>query len=68
MIRLVQVEQGQNGRGDVAEAAAFAEGWLVAFFGDVEEGYGVGGVGGVRASSGGNDEQLGVAVVGCDEE
>ena len=44
------------------------EGGFVAFFGDVEEGDGVGGVGGVGASGDGVDEHLGVAVVGGDEE
>ena len=68
MVGLVEVEQRQDGGGDVAEAAAFAEGGVVAFFGDVEEGDGVGGVGGVGAAGGGVDEHLGVAVVGGDEE
>lgn len=68
LVGLVQVEERQDGGGDVAEAAAFAEGWLVAFFGDVEEGDGVGGVGSVGATGGGVDEHLGVSVVGSDEE
>lgn len=68
MVGLVEVEERQDGGGDVAQAAAFAEGWFVTFFGDVEKGYGVGGVGGVGASGGGVDEHLGVTVVGGDEK
>ena len=68
LVWLVEVEKREDGGGDVAEAAAFAQGWLVAFFGDVEEGDGVGGVGRVWATGDGVDEHLGVAVVGGDEE
>src|SRR5437899_538925 len=59
----VEFQQRQNGRGDVAEAAAFAECGAVPFFGDVDEGDRVGGVGGVGAAGDRVDEHLGVAVV-----
>ncbi len=68
MVGLVEVEKREDGGGDVAEAAVGAKGGVVAFFGDVDEGDGVGGVGGVGASGEGVDEHLGVAVVGGDEE
>ena len=68
LVGLVEVEERQDGGGDVAETAAFAEGRFLAIFGDVEEGYGVRGVGGVGATGGGVDQHLGVAVVGGDEE
>jgi hypothetical protein len=67
LVGLVELQERKDCGGDVAKAAAFAEGGLVAFFGDVEEGYGVGGVGGVGASGGPVDEHLGVAVIGGDE-
>ena len=63
----LEVEEAEDGGGDVAEGAAGADADFVALVGDEEEGDGVGGVGGVGASGEGVDEELGVAVVGGDD-
>ena len=63
----LQVQQAEDGGGDVAEGASVADADLRALVGDEEEGDGVGGVGGVGASADGVDEELGVAVVGGDD-
>lgn len=64
------MEEREDGGGDVAEAAASPQGGggFPCPIGDEEEGDGVGGMGGVGAAGDGVDEELGVAVVGGDEE
>lgn len=63
----LEIEEAEDGGGDVAEGASGTDADVVALIGDQEEGDGVRGVGGVRATGGGVDEELGVAMVGGDD-
>ena len=63
----LEVEEAEDGGGDVAEGAAGTNADFIALVGDEEEGDRVGGVGSVRATGGGVDEEFGVAVVGGDD-
>ena len=64
---LVDVQQAEDGGGDVSEGASVADSDFVALVSDEDEGDGVGGVGGVGAAGGGVNEHFCVAVVGGDE-
>ncbi len=63
----LEIEEAEDGGGDIAEGAAGADADFVALIGDEEEGDRVGGVGGVGATGERVDEELGVAVVGGDD-
>lgn len=68
---LFEVEEMEDGGSDVAQASAGPEDRVVAgvlLVVDEDEGDGVGGVCGVGTTGDGVDEQLGVAVVGGDEQ
>lgn len=67
VVGLGKVKEGEHGGADVAEATPVADGDSL-LVGDEDEGYGVGGVGGVGTAGGWVDEHLCVAVVGGDEE